>query len=57
MNWKLALGIVGGFLGSVVVLLLIGFALMSKVGKGGCPLRSQPQTQSQTTPSSSDEYL
>jgi hypothetical protein len=55
MNWKLALGVVGGFFGSVIVLLLIGFTLMNKMGKGGCPLKSQPQTQ--TTASSDTDYL
>jgi hypothetical protein len=57
MNLKLILGVVGGFFASVIVLLLIGFALMSKMGRGGCPLKTQSQTQSLTTSSSNEDYL
>jgi hypothetical protein len=59
MNFKLVAGIVGGFFGTVIVLLTVGFLLMRKVGSGGCPLKSNNsmQTQPQNTATSSEDYL
>ncbi len=55
MNVKLILGIIGGFFGSVILLLLIGFLLMGRLSKrGGCPLKTQSNTATTTSNSDTD---